>query len=78
MKRILVTGAAGFLGSHTCLSLIENGYEVYAIDSLTNGYVESIKTINSFFEEKIHKKIKFIKLDLLNFDAFEDFFENLY
>ena len=78
MKRILVTGAAGYLGSHTCLNLVENGYEVYAIDSLTNCYVESIKTINSFFKEKFHQKIKFIKLDLRHYDEFENFFENLY
>ena len=34
MKRVLVTGGAGFIGSHTCLSLIENGYEIVIIDSL--------------------------------------------
>jgi len=78
MKRILVTGAAGYLGSHTCLKLVENGYEVYGIDSLTNGHIESIKTINFHFRGKIHKEIKFIKLDLLDYRAFEDFFENFY
>lgn len=36
MKRILVTGASGYIGSHTCLILLNNGYEVYALDSFIN------------------------------------------
>ena len=34
MPKVLVTGAAGFIGSHTCWSLIENGYEKYDTSSL--------------------------------------------
>ena len=34
MSKILVTGGAGFIGSHTCLSLLENNYDVVVIDSL--------------------------------------------
>ena len=36
MRTILVTGGCGFIGSHTCISLLENGYKVVVIDSLTN------------------------------------------
>lgn len=42
MKKILVTGGAGFLGSHLCEALIKLGYEVKVIDNLSNGKVENI------------------------------------
>ena len=34
---ILVTGAAGYIGSHTCLELLQAGYKVVALDNLSNG-----------------------------------------
>ena len=58
MKRILVTGGIGFIGSHACIELINNGYEVHVIDSLINSFssiLDKISTIvskNGFnFEE---------------------------
>ena len=42
MKRILVTGETGFIGSHKCACLLENGYEICVIDSLSYSKVESI------------------------------------
>ena len=36
MKNIIVTGGAGFIGSHTCLALLEKGYRVFVIDSFIN------------------------------------------
>ena len=36
MKSILITGGAGYIGSHTCLILLNNGFEVYALDSFIN------------------------------------------
>ena len=45
MKNILVTGGAGFIGSHTCLLLLENGYEVNVIDSFVNSSPKSLKKI---------------------------------
>ena len=40
--KILVTGGAGYIGSHTCLALLNAGYEVVVIDNFTNSSIESI------------------------------------
>ena len=45
MKRILVTGGTGFIGSHTCASILESGNEVYILDSLSNSSKKSLNNI---------------------------------
>lgn len=45
MKTILVTGAAGYIGSHTCLALLEAGYKVIALDNLCNSDKESLNRV---------------------------------
>ena len=52
MKKILVTGSAGFIGSHLCESLIEKGYKVIGIDNMSNGKENNLKKIvkNNNFE----------------------------
>ena len=57
---ILVTGGAGFIGSHTCVELINSGYEPIIIDNLCNSKSESIKRI----EEITEKRIKFYECDI--------------
>ena len=47
MKRILVTGGAGFIGSHTCLALLEKNYELWVIDSLINSSSLSLLAENA-------------------------------
>ena len=61
MKNILVTGGTGFIGSHTCISLLENGHNVTIVDSLINSsesVIERIKKVlklsNNFDERKIN------------------------
>ena len=43
MKTILLTGGAGFIGSHTCVSLLLKGYKLIVIDSLANSSKKSLK-----------------------------------
>ncbi|HRW07118.1 MAG TPA: UDP-glucose 4-epimerase GalE [Caldilineaceae bacterium] len=60
--RILVTGGAGYIGSHTCLELLESGYELTAIDNLNNSKQESLRRV----ERLAGKSLDFFKADLLD------------
>ena len=60
---ILVTGGAGYIGSHTCLALLEAGYRVTVIDDLSNSSRESLRRV----EELAGSSITFHQLDLLDF-----------
>lgn len=60
MKKILVTGGAGYIGSHTCLELIDAGYDIVVVDSLINASPESLRRI----EKLSNKKIPFYQIDI--------------
>lgn len=60
--RILVTGGAGYIGSHTCVELLQAGYEVIVVDSLINSREESLRRV----AEITGKKLRFHKVDLLD------------
>ena len=67
MKTILVTGGCGFIGSHTCIDLIQEGHNVIAIDSLINSSyksIESIKQIIKLHPKRSKNKFVFYKGDL--------------
>ena len=49
MLSVLVTGGAGYIGSHICMSLAEKGISVYAIDSYTNSDEKIFNIINNHF-----------------------------
>lgn len=62
MKRVLVTGAAGFLGSHLCERFIEEGYEVIGMDNLITGDMKNLEHLmpNSRFSFYHHDVTKFV------------------
>ncbi|NLZ81319.1 MAG: UDP-glucose 4-epimerase GalE [Clostridiales bacterium] len=68
---ILVTGGAGYIGSHTCVELLNAGYEVVVVDNLSNSSEESLRRV----EKITDKKIKFYKMDLLDKSALYSVFE---
>lgn len=71
--RILVTGGAGYIGSHTCVKLLEEGYEVVVVDNLSNSKKESLSRV----EKLTNKKVKFYKCDILDKEGLSKvFFEN--
>lgn len=58
--RVLVTGGAGYIGSHTTLALLECGYKVVIIDNLCNSYKESVKRVRQLAMAK-QGDVKFVK-----------------
>ena len=59
-KKILVTGASGYIGSHTCVALLQAGYEVVAIDNLSNSTCESIARV----ERITGRTLPFVEADV--------------
>ncbi len=77
MKNILVTGGAGFIGSHTCLTLLEKGYNLYVIDSFVNSSPKSldkILEINISKKDYFRKKLKVFEGDLRDINFLENVF----
>ncbi len=68
---ILVTGGAGYIGSHTCVELLNQGYDVVVVDNLANSSKKSLERV----EEITGKKLTFYEADLLDRNAMEKIFE---
>ena len=68
--KVLVTGGAGFIGSHTDVELLNAGYDVVVVDNLINSSKESLKRV----ENLTGKKITFYEADLLDEKALDDIF----
>ena len=66
-ETILVTGGAGYIGSHACIELLEAGYKVVVVDNLCNSKSDSLSRV----EELTGKDIQFHLADLCNADAMD-------
>lgn len=71
-KSILVTGAAGYIGSHTCVELLSAGYHIVALDNLSNSKVASLQEV----EEITGKSFPFIEGDILDKELLNQLFSN--
>ena len=69
---VLVTGGAGYIGSHTCVELLNSGYQVVVVDNLYNSSEKAVERV----EEITGKKLKFYKADLLDREAVKQIFDN--
>ena len=67
---ILATGGAGFIGSHTCVELLENGYDIIVVDNFVNSKPESLKRIKQI----TGRDFKFYETDLLDEAGVETIF----
>ena len=71
MHTILVTGGAGYIGSHTCVELLEAGYEVVVVDNLCNSSEESLRRV----EKITGKQVKFYEADIADRTKMRKIFE---
>ena len=71
MQTILVTGGAGYIGSHTCVELLERDYQVIVVDNLCNSNKESLNRV----EQITGKAVTFYELDLLDKPALDQVFQ---
>ena len=69
--KILVTGGAGYIGSHTCIELIKSGYEVVVLDNLCNSSLESLRRV----EKLSGSNVLFYKVDIRDKAALVQIFE---
>ncbi len=67
---ILVTGGAGYIGSHTVVELQNAGYEVVVVDNLSNSSEKALERV----EKITGKKVPFYKVDILDRKAMEEIF----
>ena len=78
MKSILVTGGAGFIGSHSCLLLLEKGYEIFVIDSFINSSPKSLEKVLLFLTKKdkfLRERLHLLKGDLKKQSDIERIFQ---
>lgn len=69
--RVLVTGGAGYIGSHTCLELLAAGHDVFVVDNLHNGHVEALEQV----QRLSNRRLDFRELDIRDSDALAKVFE---
>ena len=71
MKNILVTGGAGYIGSHTCIELLDRGYNVIVVDNLCNSCEESLRRV----QQIAGKELTFYNVDCCDYIKFEEVFK---
>ncbi len=69
--RVLVTGGAGYIGSHTCVELLDAGHEVFVVDDLSNSSEEAVRRIG----ELTGKQVGFLEADVADADALGGVFD---
>src|SRR5581483_2563232 len=63
-RHILVTGGAGYIGSHAVRALVNSGYRVTVLDNLSKGHAEAV-----------HADARFVKMDLADVQSLSEFFQ---
>ena len=68
--KVLVTGGAGYIGSHTCVELLEAGHEVFVIDNLRNGHKAALDRVRGI----TNCELQFMNADIRNSTALDEIF----
>ena len=72
MSKVLVTGGAGYIGSHTCVELLNAGHQVVVLDNLSNSSVESLARVQALAA----KKLDFVEGDILDQQILDQIFQH--
>ena len=70
--RVLVTGGAGYIGSHTCVELLEAGHEVFVVDNLCNGHEAALDRVQSI----TNCELQFMNADIRDSNSLYEIFNN--
>ena len=72
---VLVTGGAGFIGSHTVVQLLEGGYQVVIVDDLSNSSAVAVDRVKTIVGDEAAKNLTFYKANVLDRDAMNKIFD---
>ena len=72
---VLVTGGAGFIGSHTVVQLLEGGYQVIIVDDLSNSSAVAVDRVKTIVGDEAAKNLTFYKANVLDRDAMNKIFD---
>lgn len=70
--QVLITGGAGYIGSHTCVELLNEGYDIVVVDNLSNSKMQALERV----KEITGKDFKFYQIDLLDKEGLEKVFSD--
>ena len=68
--RVLVTGGAGYIGSHTCVELLDAGHEVFVVDNLCNGHEAALERVRGI----TNRELQFTNADIRDANALDNIF----
>jgi UDP-glucose 4-epimerase len=68
--RVLVTGGAGYIGSHTCVELLEAGHEVFVVDNFCNGHEAALERVRGI----TNRELQFMNADIRDSNALDEIF----
>jgi len=74
MAKLLVTGGAGFIGSHTCLALLEAGFSLVVIDNFSNSSPEALKRVSTLARLQLSERLQIIEGDIRNLEDLDEAF----
>ena len=68
--KVLVTGGAGYIGSHTCVELLETGHEVFVVDNLCNGHEAALERVRGI----TNCELQFMNADIRDLITLDNIF----